>query len=161
MKVIICGAGQVGWQIARHLAGERNDVTLVDVNADLVRRATETLDVQGVVGFASHPDVLEKAGARDADMLIAATHSDVRSLVDSTRNLSDAEIDAIAKALDCDALLLLQEAAHEPTDEETVIKATLQKLQENPMLLAAYMSKEKEKDEAINGEAGPDYDEPA
>ena len=37
----------------------------------------------------------------------------------------------------------------------------LQKLQENPMLLAAYMSKEKEKDEAINGEAGPDYDEPA
>ena len=71
------------------------------------------------------------------------------------------EIDAIAKALDCDALLLLQEAAHEPTDEETVIKATLQKLQENPMLLAAYMSKEKEKDEAINGEAGPDYDEPA
>nr|WP_278755161.1 helix-turn-helix domain-containing protein [Bifidobacterium catenulatum] len=71
------------------------------------------------------------------------------------------EIDAIAKALDCDALLLLQEAAHEPTDEETVIKATLQKLQENPMLLAAYMSKEKEKDEAINGAAGPDYDEPA
>jgi trk system potassium uptake protein TrkA len=81
MKVIICGAGQVGWQIARHLAGERNDVTLVDVNADLVRRATDTLDVQGVVGFASHPDVLEKAGARDADMLIAATHSDEVNMV--------------------------------------------------------------------------------
>lgn len=76
-------------------------------------------------------------------------------------DFTTSEIDAIAKALDCDALLLLQEAAHEPTDEETVIKATLQKLQENPMLLAAYMSKEKEKDEAINGEAGPDYDEPA
>ena len=76
MKVIICGAGQVGWQIARQLSGEKNDVTVVDVNADLVRRATETLDVQGVVGFASHPDVLEKAGARDADMIIAATHSD-------------------------------------------------------------------------------------
>ncbi|MFN7175240.1 MAG: NAD-binding protein, partial [Thermaurantiacus tibetensis] len=58
MKVIICGAGQVGWQIARHLSGEKNDVTLVDINADLVRRATDTLDVQGVVGFASHPDVL-------------------------------------------------------------------------------------------------------
>ena len=66
MKVIICGAGQVGWQIARQLSGERNDVTLVGVNADLVRRATDTLDVQGVVGFASYPDVLEKAGARDA-----------------------------------------------------------------------------------------------
>lgn len=81
MKVIICGAGQVGWQIARHLAGEKNDVTLVDVNPELVRRATETLDVQGVVGFASHPDVLERAGARDADMLIAATHSDEVNMV--------------------------------------------------------------------------------
>lgn len=46
MKVIICGAGQVGWQIARHLSGERNDVTVVDSNPDLVRRATDTLDVQ-------------------------------------------------------------------------------------------------------------------
>jgi trk system potassium uptake protein len=81
MKVIICGAGQVGWQIARHLSGEKNDVTVVDVNVDLVRRATETLDVQGVVGFASHPDVLEKAGARDADMIIAATHSDEVNMV--------------------------------------------------------------------------------
>jgi trk system potassium uptake protein TrkA len=81
MKVIICGAGQVGWQIARHLSGEKNDVTLVDMNADLVRRATDTLDVQGVVGWASHPDVLERAGARDADMLIAATHSDEVNMV--------------------------------------------------------------------------------
>ncbi|MCE6952751.1 Trk system potassium transporter TrkA [Cereibacter sphaeroides] len=81
MKVIICGAGQVGWQIARHLSGERNDVTVVDSNADLVRRATDTLDVQGVVGFASYPDVLEKAGARDADMIIAATHSDEVNMV--------------------------------------------------------------------------------
>lgn len=81
MKVIICGAGQVGWQIARHLAGERNEVTVVDFNADLVRRATETLDVKGVVGFASYPDVLERAGARDADMIIAATHSDEVNMV--------------------------------------------------------------------------------
>ncbi|GHF59914.1 Trk system potassium transporter TrkA [Seohaeicola zhoushanensis] len=81
MKVIICGAGQVGWQIARHLSGERNDVTVVDSNADLVRRATETLDVQGIAGFASYPDVLERAGARDADMIIAATHSDEVNMV--------------------------------------------------------------------------------
>ncbi len=81
MKVIICGAGQVGWQIARHLSGERNDVTVVDKNPDLVRRATDTLDVQGVVGFASYPDVLETAGARDADMVIAATHSDEVNMV--------------------------------------------------------------------------------
>ena len=81
MKVIICGAGQVGWQIARHLSGERNDVTVVDNNPELVRRATETLDVQGIAGFASYPDVLERAGARDAEMIIAATHSDEVNMV--------------------------------------------------------------------------------
>lgn len=81
MKVIICGAGQVGWQIARHLSGERNDVTVVDNNPDLVRRATDTLDVQGIAGFASYPDVLERAGARDAEMVIAATYSDEVNMV--------------------------------------------------------------------------------
>lgn len=81
MKVIICGAGQVGWQIARHLSGENNDVTVIDSNPEAVRRAIETLDVQGVTGFASYPDVLEKAGARDADMVIAATHSDEVNMV--------------------------------------------------------------------------------
>jgi trk system potassium uptake protein TrkA len=81
MKVIICGAGQVGWQIARHLSGENNDVTVVDYNPALVRRATDTLDVRGLTGFASHPDVLDTAGARDADMLIAATFSDEVNMV--------------------------------------------------------------------------------
>lgn len=81
MKVIICGAGQVGWQIARHLSGERNDVTVVDNNPDLVRRATDTLDVQGIAGFASYPDVLDRAGARDAEMVIAATYSDEVNMV--------------------------------------------------------------------------------
>ncbi|WP_282095500.1 Trk system potassium transporter TrkA [Epibacterium ulvae] len=81
MKVIICGAGQVGWQIARHLSGEHNDVTVVDNNPELVRVATDTLDVQGVAGFASYPDVLDRAGARDADMIIAATHSDEVNMV--------------------------------------------------------------------------------
>ncbi|MFT5870539.1 MAG: trk system potassium uptake protein TrkA [Paracoccaceae bacterium] len=81
MKVIICGAGQVGWQIARHLSGENNDVTVVDNNPELVRRATDTLDVQGITGFASYPDVLERAGARDADMIIAATFSDEVNMV--------------------------------------------------------------------------------
>ncbi|WP_375258108.1 Trk system potassium transporter TrkA [Citreimonas sp.] len=81
MKVIICGAGQVGWQIARHLSGERNDVTVVDSNPDLIRRATDALDVQGITGFASYPDVLDRAGARDADMIIAATHSDEVNMV--------------------------------------------------------------------------------
>ncbi|WP_071675029.1 Trk system potassium transporter TrkA [Nioella nitratireducens] len=81
MKVIICGAGQVGWQIARHLSGENNDVTVVDNNPDLVHRATDTLDVQGITGHASYPDVLDRAGARDADMIIAATFSDEVNMV--------------------------------------------------------------------------------
>jgi trk system potassium uptake protein TrkA len=81
MKVIICGAGQVGWQIARHLSGERNDVTVVDNNPELVRRATDTLDVQGIAGHASYPDILDRAGAADADMIIAATHSDEVNMV--------------------------------------------------------------------------------
>lgn len=81
MKVIICGAGQVGWQIARHLSGEANDVTVIDSNPDLVRRAMDTLDVQGIVGFASYPDILARAGARDADMVVAATHSDEVNMV--------------------------------------------------------------------------------
>ncbi|MEP6065688.1 MAG: Trk system potassium transporter TrkA, partial [Paracoccaceae bacterium] len=81
MKVIICGAGQVGWQIARHLSGERNDVTVVDNNPELVRRATDSLDVQGVAGFASYPDILSMAGASDADMIIAATYSDEVNMV--------------------------------------------------------------------------------
>src|SRR5690606_1320812 len=81
MKVIVCGAGQVGWQIARHLAGERNDVTVIDSDPDLVRMAVDTLDVQGVTGFASWPSVLARAGARDADMIVAATHSDEVNMV--------------------------------------------------------------------------------
>jgi len=81
MRVIICGAGQVGWQIARHLSTEKNDVTVVDKDPDLVRRATESLDVQGLTGHASYPDVLEMAGAADADMIIAATQSDEVNMV--------------------------------------------------------------------------------
>lgn len=83
MKIIVCGAGQVGGQIARHLAREEgtNRVTIVDSNAALVRRITEAYDVGGVTGFASHPDVLERAGARDADMVIAATFSDEVNMV--------------------------------------------------------------------------------
>ncbi len=81
MKIIICGAGQVGWQLARHLSTENNSVTVVDNNPSLVRRINDELDVSGVTGFASHPDVLERAGARDADMIIAATFSDEVNMV--------------------------------------------------------------------------------
>ena len=81
MKVIICGAGQVGAQIANHLSLERNDVTVIDNNADRITQLTNTLDISGVTGCASHPDVLEYAGARDCDMVIATTQSDETNMI--------------------------------------------------------------------------------
>jgi trk system potassium uptake protein TrkA len=81
MKVIVCGAGQVGTNIARHLATEHNDVIVIDQSPELVRRVTETLDVQGISGFASYPDILEQAGAGEADMLVAVTYADEVNMI--------------------------------------------------------------------------------
>ncbi len=81
MKVIICGAGQVGEQIARHLSYERNDITVIDHNPDLISHLSNTLDISGVTGCASHPDILDAAGARDSDMIIATTRSDEVNMV--------------------------------------------------------------------------------
>lgn len=76
MKTIVCGAGRVGGQISRRLAAEGTAVTVVDNSDSAVQATVEASDVEGIVGFASHPDVLERAGARDASMIIAATQSD-------------------------------------------------------------------------------------
>ncbi|MBT4588191.1 MAG: Trk system potassium transporter TrkA [Rhodospirillaceae bacterium] len=81
MKVIICGAGQVGSNIARYLAQEDNEVTVVDQSAELTRKISDTLDVKAINGFASHPNVLAQAGAADADMLIAVTQADEVNIV--------------------------------------------------------------------------------
>ncbi|MDP6516816.1 MAG: Trk system potassium transporter TrkA [Alphaproteobacteria bacterium] len=81
MKVLVCGAGQVGFNIARHLSGENNDVTVIDHDQERIRKVSDGLDVQAVLGFASHPDILEQSGAVDADMLIAVTQSDEINMV--------------------------------------------------------------------------------
>ncbi|MBM3487915.1 MAG: Trk system potassium transporter TrkA [Alphaproteobacteria bacterium] len=81
MKVIVCGAGQVGFNIARTLAAESIDVTVIDPLPDLVRRVSDTIDVQALVGNGAHPDVLERAGAADADMIIAVTFADEINMV--------------------------------------------------------------------------------
>jgi len=81
MKVIVCGAGQVGYNIARHLSDQHNDVTVIDRSPELIRRVTETLDVQAIQGYASDPDLLDQANAKDADMIIAVTHSDEVNMV--------------------------------------------------------------------------------
>ena len=72
MKIVICGAGLVGTSIASHLAEEQNDVTVIDASAEKIQRLTEQVDVHGVVGVASYPDILSGAGARDAERAVKA-----------------------------------------------------------------------------------------
>ncbi|MFT5390992.1 MAG: trk system potassium uptake protein TrkA [Gammaproteobacteria bacterium] len=81
MKIIILGAGQVGASVAESLAVEANDITVVDKNADSLRTLQERFDLRTVVGYASHPDVLKRAGAQDADMIVAVTNSDETNMV--------------------------------------------------------------------------------
>ena len=81
MKVVICGAGQVGFHIARYLSSEQNDVTVVDQSPELIGKINDSLDVQAFVGHASHPDVLARAGVGDADMLIAVTFADEVNMI--------------------------------------------------------------------------------
>jgi trk system potassium uptake protein TrkA len=82
MQVIICGAGQVGSNIARYLAASEDaDITVIDRSPQLIHKIVDSLDVKGLVGFASHPDVLERAGAADADMVIAVTYADEVNMV--------------------------------------------------------------------------------
>ena len=81
MRIIVCGAGQVGYNIARYLAGAGNDVTVIDQRQELTQKIGESLDIQAITGFASHPEVLEQAGARDAELLIAVTNADEVNMV--------------------------------------------------------------------------------
>jgi len=81
MRVIICGAGQVGYNIASYLSREENDVTVVDNDRDLIARINDDLDVNGMVGHASNPDVLSAAGAKGADMIIAVTQIDEVNMI--------------------------------------------------------------------------------
>ncbi len=81
MKIIILGAGQVGGTLAEHLANEQNDIIVVDNNNDKLKALKDKLDIGTVLGDASHPSSLYKAGADDADMLVAVTNSDEINMV--------------------------------------------------------------------------------
>ncbi len=81
MKIIILGAGQVGGTLAEHLAGEANDITVVDTDGDRLRELGDRLDIRTVQGRGSFPTVLRQAGADDADMLVAVTSSDETNMV--------------------------------------------------------------------------------
>lgn len=81
MKIIILGAGQVGSSVAANLCGEANDITVVDKNPVCLQSLQDRLDLRGVVGHGSHPEVLASAGAQDADMIIALTNSDEVNMI--------------------------------------------------------------------------------
>lgn len=76
MRIVILGAGQVGGTLARNLAHEDNDITLIDLDEDRLRDLQHRIDIKTVHGCASHPNVLMEAGIQQADMLIAVTNSD-------------------------------------------------------------------------------------
>ena len=81
MNIIILGAGQVGSSVARILAGETNDITVVDQRPELLCELQDKLDIRTVVGHASHPDVLLRAGIADADLILAVTNSDETNMI--------------------------------------------------------------------------------
>ncbi len=81
MKIIILGANQVGYSLAENLSSEANDITLVDPDQDALREIKDQLDVGIATGWPSHPDVLRRAGADDADMIIAVTENDEVNMV--------------------------------------------------------------------------------
>ena len=81
MKIVIVGAGEVGFHIASHLAIENKDVVVVDTDAEALRRVAEHTDVQTVFGSGSSPLTLQEAGLREAEIVLAVTNSDETNLV--------------------------------------------------------------------------------
>ncbi|MCK5511458.1 MAG: Trk system potassium transporter TrkA [Thermodesulfovibrionia bacterium] len=81
MRVIIVGAGEVGFQIAKFLSAEKIDVVIIDQSKDKLRRISETLDVSVVEGEGGAPSVLKSAGAEIADIMLAVTNSDETNMI--------------------------------------------------------------------------------
>ena len=76
MNIIICGAGRVGFTIAKSLSAQDHSITVIDQSSDDVQKINDALDIKGVVGMGTFPSVLDKANAKEADMIIAVTKSD-------------------------------------------------------------------------------------
>ncbi len=81
MKILILGAGSVGTSVAVALASENNDITVVDTDTVKLRELAEKVDLRTVFGHASHPSVLQQAGAEDTEMMIAVTNSDEVNII--------------------------------------------------------------------------------
>ena len=81
MKILIVGAGRVGTSVAENLVSEHNDITVIDADASRLSDLQERFDLRGVVGDGAQVSTLRRAGADDADMLIACAASDAVNLV--------------------------------------------------------------------------------
>jgi trk system potassium uptake protein TrkA len=76
MNIIICGAGRVGFTIAKILSEQGHSITVIDQSSEDIQKINDILDVKAIVGKATYPSILEKANASDADMIVAVTRSD-------------------------------------------------------------------------------------
>ncbi len=76
MNIIICGAGRVGFTIAKLLTEQNHSVTVIDQSSEDIQKINESLDVKAIVGKATSPTILENANAKEADMIIAVTRND-------------------------------------------------------------------------------------
>jgi trk system potassium uptake protein TrkA len=76
MNIIICGAGRVGFTIAKLLSEQSHSITIIDQSSEDIQKIDDVLDVKSIVGKATYPSILEKANAADADMIIAVTRND-------------------------------------------------------------------------------------
>tara|TARA_B100000989_G_scaffold229920_1_gene176785 strand:+ start:1293 stop:2681 length:1389 start_codon:yes stop_codon:yes gene_type:complete len=76
MNIIICGAGRVGFTIAKQLSDQGHSITVIDPSSEDIQKIDEALDVKAIVGKATYPTILEKANASETDMIIAVTRND-------------------------------------------------------------------------------------
>ena len=81
MNIIICGAGRVGFTIAKQLSEQGHSITVIDQSSEDIQKIDDSLDVKAIVGKATYPSILEKANASDADMIIAVTRNDEINMV--------------------------------------------------------------------------------
>ena len=81
MNIIICGAGRVGFTIAKQLSEQSHSITVIDQSSEDIQKINDVLDVKAIVGKATYPSILEKANASEADMIIAVTRNDEINMV--------------------------------------------------------------------------------
>ena len=81
MKIIICGAGEVGFSLAKYLSSENMQVTVIDEDTEKLHKMTSAIDVRSIVGKTYNPNILDEAAVKDADLLIAVSENDESNII--------------------------------------------------------------------------------